>query len=153
MQSYLYVYQHKIFSMNKKYIKLIKLYITHVRNQCNCHALIGSVVCGYQAEKNIWQPLGSYIKFKDYLSLANNEFTFDFFGVRLYSFFPYPEMTLHLLICISKMAATQLSAFFIWSIKVITKLPNSEQSYKGKVKTHNYINRQNQSTTGKLWKP
>jgi hypothetical protein len=29
----------------------------------------------------------------------------------------------------------------------ITKLPNSEQSYKGKVKTHNYINRQNQSTT------
>ena len=29
-------------------------------------------------------------------------------------------------------------------------LPNSEQSYKGKVKTHNYINRQNQSTTGKL---
>ena len=33
-----------------------------------------------------------------------------------------------------------------------TKLPNSEQSYKGKVKTHNYINRQNQSITGKLWK-
>ena len=32
----------------------------------------------------------------------------------------------------------------------LTKLPNSEQSYKGKVKTHNYINRQNQSTTGKL---
>jgi hypothetical protein len=39
----------------------------------------------------------------------------------------------------------------IWN-KVITKLPNSEQSYKGKVKTHKYINRQNQSTTGKLWK-
>ena len=38
-------------------------------------------------------------------------------------------------------------------IRVITKLPNSEKSYKGKVKTHNYINRQNQSTTGKLWKP
>jgi hypothetical protein len=36
------------------------------------------------------------------------------------------------------------------SISVITKLPNSEQSYKGKVKTHKYINRQNQSTTGKL---
>jgi hypothetical protein len=31
-------------------------------------------------------------------------------------------------------------------IRVITKLPNSEQSYKGKVKTHKYINRQNQST-------
>ena len=30
-------------------------------------------------------------------------------------------------------------------IRVITKLPNSEQSYKGKVKTHKYINRQNQS--------
>ena len=37
-------------------------------------------------------------------------------------------------------------------IRVITKLPNSEQSYKGKVKTRKYINRQNQSTTGKLWK-
>ena len=38
----------------------------------------------------------------------------------------------------------------IYEIKVITKLPNSDQSYKGEVKTHNYINRQNQSTTGKL---
>ena len=27
-------------------------------------------------------------------------------------------------------------------IRVITKLPNSEQSYKGKVKTHKYIDRQ-----------
>jgi hypothetical protein len=27
-------------------------------------------------------------------------------------------------------------------IRVITKLPNSEQCYKGKVKTHKYINRQ-----------
>ena len=36
---------------------------------------------------------------------------------------------------------------YIHTIRVITKLPNSEQSYKGKVKTHNYINRQNQSTT------
>jgi hypothetical protein len=37
--------------------------------------------------------------------------------------------------------------FFISSpeIRVISKLPNSEQSYKGKVKTHKYINRQNQS--------
>ena len=35
-------------------------------------------------------------------------------------------------------------------IRVITKLPNSEQSYKGKAKTHKYIKRQNQSTTGKL---
>jgi hypothetical protein len=43
---------------------------------------------------------------------------------------------------------TELRA--VLQIKVITKLPNSEQSYKGKVKTHNYINRQNQSTTGKL---
>jgi hypothetical protein len=36
----------------------------------------------------------------------------------------------------------------------MTKLPNSEQSYKGKIKTHNYINRQNQSTTytGKVYK-
>jgi hypothetical protein len=33
-------------------------------------------------------------------------------------------------------------------IRVIIKLPNSEQSYKWKVKTHKYIHRQNQSTTG-----
>ena len=39
----------------------------------------------------------------------------------------------------------------VTTIRVITKLSNSEQSYKGKVKTHNYINRQNQSATGKLW--
>jgi hypothetical protein len=38
-------------------------------------------------------------------------------------------------------------------IRLITKLPNSEQSSKGKVKTHKYINRQNKSTTGKLGKP
>jgi hypothetical protein len=36
----------------------------------------------------------------------------------------------------------------LYKIRVITKLPNSEQSYKGKVKTPKYINRQNQSTTG-----
>ena len=34
-----------------------------------------------------------------------------------------------------------------YGIRIITKLPNSEQSNKGKVKTHKYINRQNQSTT------
>jgi hypothetical protein len=36
------------------------------------------------------------------------------------------------------------------TISLITKSPNSEQSSKGEVKTHMYINRQNQSTTGKL---
>jgi hypothetical protein len=40
--------------------------------------------------------------------------------------------------------------FQLYQLRVITKLPNSEQSYKGKLKTHKYINRQNQSTTGKL---
>ena len=44
----------------------------------------------------------------------------------------------------------QSKCWNIYEIKVITKLPNSEKSYKGKVKAHNYINRQNQSTTGKL---
>ena len=33
------------------------------------------------------------------------------------------------------------------------KITELEQFYKGKVKSHKYINRQNQSTTGKLWKP
>jgi hypothetical protein len=41
-------------------------------------------------------------------------------------------------------------SLFSLTIRVITKLLNSEQSYKGKVKTHKYINRQNQSTTAKL---
>jgi hypothetical protein len=45
------------------------------------------------------------------------------------------------------------NSIYLLLIRVITKLPNSEQSYKGKVKTHNYTNRQNQSITGKLWKP
>ena len=34
-----------------------------------------------------------------------------------------------------------IKLIFLCIIMVITKLPNSEQSYKGKVKTHNYINR------------
>ena len=42
---------------------------------------------------------------------------------------------------------------FMFIIRVITKLPNTEQSSKGKNKTHKSINRQNQSTTGKLGKP
>ena len=53
----------------------------------------------------------------------------------------------------SYVSILRLPSFYLYklqTIKVITKLPNSEQSYKGKVKTHNYINRQNQSTTGKL---
>jgi hypothetical protein len=37
-------------------------------------------------------------------------------------------------------------------IRVKTKLPNTEQSSKGKGKTHKSTNRQNQSTTGKLGK-
>ena len=45
---------------------------------------------------------------------------------------------------------SDIRKFSVYQIKVITKLPNSEQSYKRKVQTHNYINRQNQSTTGKI---
>ena len=37
-----------------------------------------------------------------------------------------------------------------FQIRVITKLPNSEQFYNGKVKTHKYINRQNLSTISKI---
>jgi hypothetical protein len=53
----------------------------------------------------------------------------------------------------SQIIMSKSSHFQHLSPRVITKLPNSEQSYKGKVKTRKYINRQNQSTTGKLWKP
>ena len=51
---------------------------------------------------------------------------------------------------------------FLWNNNILlnplyinknnNKLSISEQSYKGKVKTHYYINRQNRSTTAKLWK-
>ena len=54
------------------------------------------------------------------------------------------------IILLSESAKGLQKSLDILQIKVITKLPNSEQSYKGKVKTHNYINRQNHSTTGKL---
>jgi hypothetical protein len=56
--------------------------------------------------------------------------------------------------CCSHLAACIFLVYLIKStlIRVITKLPNSEHSYKEKVKTHNYINRQNQSTTETLWK-
>jgi hypothetical protein len=53
-------------------------------------------------------------------------------------------------ICNVKYSTVTTDAYVNTQIRVITKLPNSEQSYKGKVKTHKYINRQNQSTTGKL---
>jgi len=45
------------------------------------------------------------------------------------------------------------SVFRYSAVRVITKLPNTEQSSKGKGKTHKSTNRQNQSTTGKLGKP
>jgi hypothetical protein len=38
----------------------------------------------------------------------------------------------------------------LYQIRVITKLPNTEQSSKGKGKTHKSTNRQNQPTTSKL---
>jgi hypothetical protein len=38
----------------------------------------------------------------------------------------------------------------LYQIRVITKLPNTEQSSKGKGKTHKLTNRQNQPTTSKL---
>jgi hypothetical protein len=57
-------------------------------------------------------------------------------------FFPSLEVTL------IELTATDTTG--VLQIRVITKLPSSEKSYKGKVKTHMYINRQNQSTTGKL---
>ena len=61
--------------------------------------------------------------------------------------------TLLKILNILNMDWTESEHYWTFWIRVITKLPNSEQSYKGKVKAHKYINRQNQSTTWKLWKP
>ena len=50
-----------------------------------------------------------------------------------------------------RVTSTQHTYIFIYIyIRVIAKLPNTEQSSKGKVKTHKSTNRQNQSTTWKL---
>jgi hypothetical protein len=47
---------------------------------------------------------------------------------------------------IIRFAHSRFDSNILRLIRVITKLPKFEQSYKGKVKTHNYINKQNQST-------
>ena len=66
-------------------------------------------------------------------------------------------LILHLHINFSKRTALLLLFYnsvtkesFIMRIRVITKLPNTEQSSKGKGKTYKSTNRQNQSTTEKL---
>ena len=43
-----------------------------------------------------------------------------------------------------------IAIFGLFINKGNNKITELEQSNKGKVKTHKYINRQNQSTTGKL---
>ena len=65
------------------------------------------------------------------------------------------DYIINIVIWYLKIASTQIKYHWITKLQnyKITKLPNSEQFYKGKVKIHKYINRQNQSTTGKLWKP
>ena len=49
----------------------------------------------------------------------------------------------HIHVFIMKRSSDGQRFYHYQQIGVITKLPNSEQSYKGKVKTHKYINRQN----------
>ena len=61
-----------------------------------------------------------------------------------------PQPTKH------QFGANKLPLMDQFMIRVITKLPNTEQSSQGKGKTHKSINRQNQSTTvkpGKLQWP
>jgi hypothetical protein len=58
-------------------------------------------------------------------------------------------MMMYRLLLLTKLNQNKLKLQSL-KIRVITKLPNSEQSYRGKVKTHKCINRQNQSTTGKM---
>ena len=55
--------------------------------------------------------------------------------------------------CKNEHIATKYVIIHDTYIRVITKLLNTEQSSKGKGKTHKSINRQNQSTTEKLGKP
>ena len=58
------------------------------------------------------------------------------------------DLFLFIICCFCIYLNEEIHNLLVYWIKVITKLPNSEQSYKGKVKTHKCINRRNQSTTG-----
>jgi hypothetical protein len=58
---------------------------------------------------------------------------------------------IHVYINILKIIKSYLTDLL--QIRAITKLLNTEQSSKGKGKTHKSINRQNHSTTVKLGKP
>jgi hypothetical protein len=51
------------------------------------------------------------------------------------------------------MQETLILLYISFYIRVMANLPNTEQSSKGKGKTHKTTNRQNQSTTEKLEKP
>jgi hypothetical protein len=74
-------------------------------------------------------------------------FTFTEYGTVLITILPILFLYLNTVIVTAEQLKTTEKRL---KIRVITKLPNSEQSSKGKVKTHKYINRQNQSTTRKL---
>jgi len=56
-------------------------------------------------------------------------------------------------VSIYEVCARKMHCDYRFTIRVITKLPNTEQSSKGKGQTNKSTNRQNQSTTGKLGKP
>jgi hypothetical protein len=65
-----------------------------------------------------------------------------------YHYLSFIDLRIFIILLISSnVSLLNFLLLFSNKIRVITKLPNSEQSNKGKVKTHKYINRQNQSTT------
>ena len=150
---------------------LVDVILTNQKNMCfniqniptgisDCHNLISVTMQGKvqtQQQKNI--SYRSYTKFDvDIFNSELNQVAFpDIENIETSeevnnAYTQYQYSFIHVL---SKHAPVKTrrprkKSPFLYEIRVITKLPNSEQSYKGKVKIHNYIKRQNQSTTGKL---
>ena len=101
-------------------------------------------------EPSLWKEYYQHVKYNP-VCIESHKCTFKGRIVCIkYKSRPVHDMLKNILGYIHGKVRMLFTGIEICKIKVITKLPNSEQSYKGKVQTHNYINRQNQSTTGKL---
>jgi hypothetical protein len=106
-------------------------------NRINAYFLNSAFMCGFWFPTNqyIWEMYIHIDRFRMALSFAQH-----FMEIMCWNFYSSPKSVLN----------------FSEDLEIRLRdlgVPNSEQSSKGKVKTHKFINRQNQSTTGKLWKP
>jgi hypothetical protein len=133
------------------------LIICGITLPCNAREIIIGISGSYIENQNTIQIFWTKLQFPNICSI--------FFLVSLHKFHNSASLSPH--IYRNELTGNILCKLFIQIIqqesvkchkqigkwfKNFYSLSFCEQSNKGKVKTHNYINRQNQSTTGKLWK-